>query len=71
MSSVRARGGWGYEAVEAGLQAMNKLEDLSQGVLIGDAGGNTLEDITTVRNIRGEQYWISKDFPKTTQEAEI
>ena len=50
---------------------MNKLEDLSQGVLIGDAGGNTHAEIPTMRNHRGEQYWVSKGFPKTTQEAEI
>ena len=70
IGSIRASGGWVYEAVEAGLQALNKLEGLSHAVLIGDAGGNTHAEITERRKHLGEDYWNRNGFPKTTQEAE-
>lgn len=41
LSKVRTSGGMGNEAVEVCLQALNKMEDLSQVFLIGDASGNT------------------------------
>ena len=41
MNTARASGGWNYEAVEVALQSINKMEDVSQVVLIGDAPGNT------------------------------
>ena len=71
IGTIRASGGWGYEAVEAGLQALNKLDGLSHAVVIGDIGGNTPEEITQKRKHFGENYWNSNGFPKTTTDAEI
>ena len=70
IGSIRASGGWGFEALEAGLQALNNLDNLSHGVLIGDAGGNTHAEITEKRKYLGEDYWNKNGFPKTTQEIE-
>ena len=61
-------GGWGNEAIEVCFQAINKMNNVSQVVLIGDAPGNTDYDVIENREMRGEEYWVKNGFPKTTQE---
>jgi hypothetical protein len=40
-------------------------------ILIGDAAPNQTSEVTTKRNSKGEQYWVSKGFPLTTFEKEL
>ena len=47
------------------------MEDISQVFLIGDAPGNTDDEVKEKRQRRGEEYWNSHDFPITTQGEEL
>lgn len=50
MASVNPLDGWGNEAIEVALQAINREEGLiSQVILIGDAGYNTPQEVITKR----------------------
>lgn len=49
LSKVKTSGGMGNEAVEVCFQALNKMEDLSQGFLIGDAPGNLDPEVKAKR----------------------
>ena len=64
-------GGWGNEAIEVCFQGINKMENVSQIVLIGDAPGNTDAEVIEKRAMRGEEYWNKYDFPMTTQGKEL
>jgi hypothetical protein len=45
MSKVKPKGGWGNEAIEVCLQAINNQLDVSQVILIGDAPWNTDKEV--------------------------
>jgi len=51
LSTVRASGGGGTgrEAIEVCFQSINRLEDVSQVILIGDAGYNLNNEINEKR----------------------
>jgi hypothetical protein len=57
MSKVAPKGGWGNEAVELTLQAVNKLDQVSQMILIGDAAWNQINEVKAKRASKGEGYW--------------
>ena len=47
------------------------MEDVSQVVLIGDAGGNTNEEVKLRRTHKGEGFWNRNKFPQTTTDKEL
>ena len=42
-------GGWGNEAIQVGLQYVNTLKNIQEIIIIGDARGNTPEEVTSKR----------------------
>ena len=77
MEKISASGGYGdKEAAELGLWHANnehEKESISQVILIGDAGANAEDEVTSKRNYKGEAYWTSTKFAKKTfwkEEAE-
>ena len=54
MERARATGGWGYEAVEVAFQYINdKVKDINEVILIGDAPGNADYQVNSNRTRRG------------------
>ena len=50
ITKSKVAGGWGNEAVEVALQYVNKLQDISEIILIGDARGNLPQQVPAKRN---------------------
>lgn len=44
-----------------------KFKNVTQAIIIGDIGANSLAQVTEGRNIKGEAYW-KLQFPKLGQE---
>jgi hypothetical protein len=53
LNSVVHKGGWGNEAIEVLFQYLNRLIDIDQVILIGDAPANTKQDVLTKRLQQG------------------
>ena len=71
LNNVQASGGWGPEAIEVAMQAINKEPELDQIILIGDVMANPPDEVTTKRKNRGESYWNARGYPKTEMEQEL
>lgn len=56
-----------------GLQHVNKLEEVDQIIIVGDAKGNTAEDTLFKRNYKSlEKVWKkASEFPLTTLPEEM
>ena len=63
LQGLETRGGWGNEAIEAGLMHAlqeHKKRPLSQIILIGDAAPNSMNEVSEKRRNLGEQYWAAQ-----------
>lgn len=63
MRGIQPAYGWGREAVEVGLQQINRDEKVSQVIIIADAAGNSLPETQAKRASKTEQYWNNQNFP--------
>ena len=51
---------------------MNRLEDVSQAILIGDIGWNTESEIKWARSYyKGEDFWNKNGFPYAYSQTEL
>ena len=72
LNGIDASYGWGNEAIEIAFNHVNYLmdeknDDISQIILIGDAGPNTRNDVKTKRTRRGEnECWKTSKFSNAT-----
>ena len=70
METIKPEYGWGAEAIELGLwqvnQEVQKGNNPSQVILIGDAPPNSNDDVITKRSYRGQSYWESTKFSAPT-----
>lgn len=58
LKKVSSSGGWGNEAIENLYNHVLAYEtDVDQLIVIGDAAGNTQQEITRKRASKGEAYW--------------
>lgn len=53
LKNVEANYGWGNEAIEVAMQAINKEEDVDQVIIIADAAANTEEEVPYKRRNLG------------------
>ena len=72
LDRVRATGDWGNEAVEVAFQYVNdKIPDVNEVILIGDAPGNQDYQVESNRKRLTEDYWNKEGFPSTTTDKEL
>ena len=45
LNKIQVAGGWGFEAVEVGLQYVNSIPGIQEIIIIGDTRGNTVEQV--------------------------
>ena len=50
VANSKVSGGWGNEAIEVGLQHANTLENIGEIFIIGDARGNTPDEVKEKRS---------------------
>jgi len=68
LNGVPAAYGMGNEAIEVALQYINGDANVSEIIIIGDAGGNTKQEVTQRRQScnGGEPYWTKTKFATPT-----
>ena len=73
LARIKAKGGWGNEAIEIGLWHANQqhaLDPITQVILIGDAPPNTRKRVQSKRRKRTEKYWKYTPFATPTSTDE-
>lgn len=73
IKNARVHGGWGNEAVEVGLQYVNSLNDIAQVIIMGDARGNTKDQVQLKRekSRQYEQERIKKGYVPTLTQTQL
>ena len=68
---ISVDGGWGNEALEVFYQHINKIDEVDQIILIGDAPANERDETTSRRQSKSEKYWNDHKFPLCYAEDEV
>jgi len=69
LSKISPNYGWGNEAIEVALSYINKDDNVSEVIIIGDSCANTREEVIEKRKSGqngGEQYWKNTKFNNPT-----